>query len=293
MKKRILTMLLALAMILSVVPMMAMAEELHTHDWSSWNEFEGKCNRGCYTCGTVEQHTPDWWTYDLGNGTHQMKCKVCGRAHSDPVAHTYDNGVCTGCSAKQVCAHSWWTVDLGNGTHQQQCLVCGEPHPQYGQIEPHEFENGRCIDCSAVEACNHNWYTIDLQDGTHQLKCTLCGTAHPTNGQVEPHEFDEDTGRCIDCSALKPSTACDHVGAQNTVDNKDGKTHKVVCPKCGVTITEKAEHVFAADTGKCDCGAVQGANAPAVKPGSSSKYDNVPKTGDFFAMIIAYILEAF
>ena len=61
--------------------------------------------------------------------------------------------------------------------------------------------------------------------------------------------------------------ACDHVGVQNVVDNKDGKTHKVICPKCDAVITEKAEHVFDAKTGKCACGAEK----PACKHEGAQK----------------------
>lgn len=41
-----------------------------------------------------------------------------------------------------------------------------------------------------------------------------------------------------------------------TVDNKDGKTHRIVCTECGVNVTSTAEmHIYNESTGECICGA--------------------------------------
>ena len=103
---------------------------------------------------------------------------------------------------------------------------------------------------------------VDNKDGmTHKVICTKCNAVITEKAE---HVFDAKTGKCA-CGAVK--AACDHVGVQNVVDNKDGKTHKVICPKCDAVITEKAEHVFDAKTGKCACGAEK----PACKHEGAQK----------------------
>ena len=92
--------------------------------------------------------------------------------------------------------------------------------------------------------------------------------------------------------------ACDHVGVQNVVDNKDGKTHKVICPKCDAVITEKAEHVFDAKTGKCACGAVKPADckhegAQKLVPNKDKKTHNAycPECGELMSEKIPHTYQ--
>ena len=70
-------------------------------------------------------------------------------------------------------------------------------------------------------------------------------------------------------------SGCAHNGEQKVVDNKDGKTHKVICEECDEVIAEKAEHDYSATTGKCACGA----RKPHNDAGKNPNLDNVPKTG--------------
>ena len=106
---------------------------------------------------------------------------------------------------------------------------------------------------------------VDNGDGTHTWTCGICKKAmgDPVKHTYQYSEDMEYVGeadgvKCI-CKAEKPA-ACDHVGVQKVVDNKDGKTHSVICPKCNEVLYTDVAHVYAEDTGKCACGAVKPAD---------------------------------
>lgn len=55
--------------------------------------------------------------------------------------------------------------------------------------------------------------------------------------------------------SLPAEETCSHETTV-TVDNKDGKTHRIVCTECGVNVTSTAEmHIYNESTGECICGA--------------------------------------
>ena len=145
-------------------------------------------------------------------------------------------------------------------------MICPKCNAVITEKVEHVFDakTGKCA-CGAVKpACDHvgGQNVVDNKDGkTHKVICPKCNAVITEKAE---HVFDAKTGKCA-CGAVKP--ACDHVGVQNVVDNKDGKTHKVICPKCDAVITEKAEHVFDAKTGKCACGAEK----PACKHEGAQK----------------------
>ncbi len=287
MKKRILTMLLALAMILSVVPMMAMAVDCTNAAGHKFADYGS-----CEYCSAPNCAAGFYCDYGWGTGTaNDSRCDACNLYICDLGGHDFIDGFCQYCSEPDpdaVCAHNWWTVDLKDGTHQQVCLACGDPHPTNGAVKAHTFENGVCIGCSAAQACSHNWYTIDLQDGTHRQQCTLCGEPHPEYGKVEAHVFEN--GFCTGCSAAQ---ACDHTWW--TFDLGNG-THQQKCSKCGEPHPEygKVEnHEY--ENGVCiDCSAEKGGNVrPPYHRPNDGKHDHVPGTGDFLAMIVGFIQNLF
>ena len=167
-----------------------------------------------------------------------------------------------------------YQVDNKDGTHYNVCKSCKkridyttQPHTYQYNGTVYFGEGGTHCICGAKKpACDHVGAdvqkVVDNKDGmTHKVICTKCNAVITEKAE---HVFDAKTGKCA-CGAVK--AACDHVGVQNVVDNKDGKTHKVICPKCDAVITEKAEHVFDAKTGKCACGAEK----PACKHEGAQK----------------------
>ena len=239
------------------------------------------------TCGGSQQYQ-----VDNGDGTHYNVCKSCDK-RIDPTtqAHTYqyngtvyvgEGGTHCICGAQKPaeCDHSQQVLrpNADGKTHNAYCANpnCNElmaekiPHTYQYDNPNHEGEtnpNGEYCICGAKKpACDHVGAdvqkVVDNKDGmTHKVICTKCNAVITEKAE---HVFDAKTGKCA-CGAVK--AACDHVGVQNVVDNKDGKTHKVICPKCDAVITEKAEHVFDAKTGKCACGAEK----PACKHEGAQK----------------------
>ena len=301
--------------IVSVLLCLVMAMSLCTAAFAAGTEKE-YC-----TCGGPQLQ------FDNGDGTHSAMCTICGMEveySTTPHVYQYDNPKHEGnanpngkyciCGAEKPaeCQHENLTyTDEGDGTHSCVCKDCGNPIPT--KNGPHKFADGKCTLCGFV--CKHGdkdmWSYIRVDETYHKTvckvcdtvvnanvkhnfvdgKCTLCGFACDHVGadvqkvvdnkdgmthkvictkcnavitEKAEHVFDAKTGKCA-CGAVK--AACDHVGVQNVVDNKDGKTHKVICPKCDAVITEKAEHVFDAKTGKCACGAEK----PACKHEGAQK----------------------
>ena len=148
-------------------------------------------------------------------------------------------------------------------THVNYCSTCEKEYDVSDCV--FDAKTGECACGNKKPAeCKHEGgqNVVDNNDGkTHKVICPKCNAVITEKAE---HVFDAKTGKCA-CGAVK--AACDHVGVQNVVDNKDGKTHKVICPKCDAVITEKAEHVFDAKTGKCACGAEK----PACKHEGAQK----------------------
>ena len=249
---------------------------------------------------TVAFAEHDCWKYatgftyrDNGDGTHAAICPECKNPvdGADKTPHTYqyngtvyvgEGGTHCICGAQKPaeCDHSQQVLrpNADGKTHNAYCANpnCNElmdekiPHTYQYDNPNHEGEtnpNGEYCICGAKKpACDHVGAdvqkVVDNKDGmTHKVICTKCNAVITEKAE---HVFDAKTGKCA-CGAVK--AACDHVGVQNVVDNKDGKTHKVICPKCDAVITEKAEHVFDAKTGKCACGAEK----PACKHEGAQK----------------------
>ena len=217
MSKKILAMLLVIVMVISMVPMTALA---------------ATCADGCI----------DGWVPTVP-GSHKQGCPNCGTITGFFNITCYDDnkdGFCDGCRAAKGHTHAYTILSSNqDGTHKKSC-ACGE-----GFNFNCEYVNGVCA-CGYAEkaACQHNGevkYT-DNKNGTHQVTCK-CGVV--ISAAVE-HTFDG--GRC-NCGARK--AGCKHDGEVSYKNNNDG-THKVTC-ECGKVIAEAAECEF--DGGRCVCGA--------------------------------------
>ena len=298
--------------IVSVLLCLVMAMSLCTAAFAVATDFE-YC-----TCGGSQQYQ-----VDNGDGTHYNVCKSCDK-RIDPTtqAHTYqyngtvyvgEGGTHCICGAQKPaeCDHSQQVLrpNADGKTHNAYCANpnCNElmaekiPHTYQYDNPNHEGEtnpNGEYCICGAKKpACDHVGAdvqkVVDNKDGmTHKVICTKCNAVITEKAE---HVFDAKTGKCA-CGAVK--AACDHVGVQNVVDNKDGKTHKVICPKCDAVITEKAEHVFDAKTGKCACGAVKPADckhegAQKLVPNKDKKTHNAycPECGELMSEKIPHTYQ--
>ena len=153
--------------------------------------------------GSRENHTVANYM-DNGDGKHKGTCTVCN--YEVVSVHTYSNGECTVCKAKQPttpenCTHNYeiksdetshwkkcticqtettksahdittWT-DAKDGNHKGVCTVCN-----YEVKKVHTYSNGECTVCKAKqpttpENCTHN-YEIKSDEKSHWEQCTIC-----------------------------------------------------------------------------------------------------------------------
>ena len=183
------------------------------------------------------------FTYKNNGDTHAAICPKCKQpvSGSDKVSHTYEYTNADG---------TGWVQD-GTGTY----CICGAKKPV-------ECDHSQQVLRPNADGKTHNAYCAN--PNCNELMAEKIPHTYQYDNPNHEGETNPNGEYCI-CGAKKP--ACDHVGGQNVVDNKDGKTHKVICPKCNAVITEKVEHVFDAKTGKCACGAEK----PACKHEGAQK----------------------
>ena len=304
MNKKFLTMLMALAMLVSIVPMAAMAAEEHDCDYHGdsngdgthylvcdcgvkvdWlftcldSDGDGKCDSCGYQMYPGHECTFEAGVTSNGDGTHNVNCS-CGQFVKVDCLDNNGDGKCDSCGYQKYpghkCTFEAGVTSNGDGTHNVNCS-CG----QFVNVKCLDNNgDGKCDSCGYQKyapVCKHGFqYVTDNGDGkTHKATCRDCGIVI---AEKLEHVFDEN-GVCA-CGAIQPN-GCDHDGGQKLIDNKDGRTHKVVCEKCGVTIAQKADHDYNAATGKCACGAKKPVNKPVDDP----DLDDVPRTGDSAAAI--------
>ena len=194
-------------------------------------------------------------------------------------------------------------VSNGNGTHKVICLDCNEVVDGSDAIPCYYGENDEkdaCTMCDGKKpvACKHEGEQklVPNADGkTHNAYCPNPDCNELMSENI-PHSYIYENNTKCACGAEKP--ACDHVGVQKVVDNKDGKTHTVICPKCDEVLNTKAEHVYAEDTGKCACGAVKPAEckhegAQKLVPNKDKKTHNAycPECGELMSEKIPHTYQ--
>ena len=191
-------------------------------------------------------------------------------------------------------------VSNGNGTHNVVCADCGDV------VTPNmacTYENGKCITCGAEKPdqkpeCKHEGEQklVPNADGkTHNAYCPNPDCNELMSENI-PHSYIYENNTKCACGAEKP--VCDHVGVQKVVDNKDGKTHTVICPKCNEVLYTDVAHVYAEDTGKCACGAVKPAEckhegAQKLVPNKDKKTHNAycPECGELMSEKIPHTYQ--
>ena len=179
----------------------------------------------------------------------------------------------TGGNAHDPDTNVW--VKLNDQKHAHPCLYCEKPLNRYADvvkdhsgwtvvetIAPTCIADGytieKCADCEAtrknVVPAAHQWSTELQPKGTdkHGYQCEVCAEWK----DLENHNFNQLDNTCI-CGQknLKPveptEPKCEHQGTLlRWIDNKDGKTHAVLCNGCWTTIDEAAAHAWENDVCK-------------------------------------------
>lgn len=211
MKTKALSLFLALLMLVSMIPMAAMAA-------------------GSSDC----DHLGGAWTPN-GDVTHSSTCE-CGEYVDGPYPCQSFNGVtcymCKGSMTPEpVCDHTRndWAPN-GDGTHSSAC-DCGENVA--GPYTCYAGSGTTCLTCGgavvAAPQCQHGFQNvINNNDGTHKFICRDCGVLI-SSAVHSYNEFDT----CV-CGAIKPAApVCDHV-RNDWTSNGDG-THTSSCD-CGENV---------------------------------------------------------
>lgn len=223
--KKILSFLLVLSMVLSYVPMPALAAEGDPCTVTEGCEGTYNAEGICTVCNLAQLVVTEECQHSGGTATCTAlaNCDECGEPYGELAAHTGGEATCKS---------------------QAVCAVCSAA---YGELAAHSYENGVCAVCGAV--CVHAEYA--------EGKCTVCGAAEPHAhtytdgvcgcGEICNHaEYAE--GKCTVCGAAEP---CVHSGGTATCKDQ------AICEKCETAYGELAAHNYGTDAdGKCDaCGA--------------------------------------
>lgn len=213
MNKKFLAMLLALAMIISMVPMVVGAA-------------------GCTHNG--ESH----WIPTATSGQHAKVCGICWSHIFETGSCNYQNGQCTVCGGyapeteepeTPECDHVRAIKPNDDGvTHSVYCRICNEPMGN----ENCTFVNGSCIcgnsNKNTEPECKHKTAIKANDDGvTHTSYCRLCNG----NTVIQKCNFDAN-GVCTICGngSKNAESECKHEIAYRA--NEDGVTHTSYCRIC-------------------------------------------------------------
>lgn len=261
--KRLLAIILTLVMVMSMVSMVAFAEE-----------------ETCYHVNSAEYEY-----VSNGNNTHKTVCGDCGATVFAAGNCYFEEGVCISCGAEYIepCHHNgnnFEYVSNGDNTHNTVCTDCEATIFEGAACA---FEDGKCVACGAekyVETCHHNgnnFAYVSTGDNAHSTICKDCGE---TIFEGAACHFED--GVCVACGAEE---ICFHAG-NNYEYVSDGKnTHKTVCKDCGKTLPKSENTPCHFEDGKCvACG-----TAEIVK----DEVNNVPQTGDNATMMLWMGLVAF
>lgn len=171
--KKLLSSLLALSMVLSYVPMYALAAEgdpcTVTEGCQGTYNAEGICTV-CNLAQPVVTEGAEECQHSGGTATciDLAVCEKCNETYGELAAHSYENGVCTGCG--DICAHAEYA--------EGKCIVCGKAEPD---------ESEECQHSGGVATCKE------------QAVCEKCETAY---GELAAHNYGTDAdGKCDACGA--------------------------------------------------------------------------------------------
>lgn len=252
MKKRILSLLLAVVMVMSFIPPVHVhaADECSAggeHDWSYSNY--GSCYRQCskcYSSGYVDHDVESWSvSTSFGSKQHSGTCKNCKDTISGYCSYSYGGEygynatnhwqLCTVCgeAASRTNKHSLSTTSNGDGTHAAQCSTCGYTNAG----EPCDYQ--------------YNWMCESNASG-HTLICPECNHESALQQHTMGYKKYSNSQHYYCCTVC--SYGQSYSSLQNCTFNykNDGATHTATCKDCGNVISGQS-HTF--KNGFCACGA--------------------------------------
>lgn len=277
MKKRITALFLLVCMLLTLLPVGALAEEAlagedtgeetHTHTWGAWTDAGDTHTRECTDtdCNATESAAHDYAYTSNGDGTHTGKCKLCGK--------TLEPEACSGgtatCKEKAKCAkcggsygelsaeHKYVWKSNGNGTHNEVCEVCDKV-----QTENEACSGGAatCKEPAKCEKCGASYGSANADahkqaaaprhvagTETHEYYCELCNETLDTEACTKTETTCAEPAKCTKCGETYGEASATHTGKSIYKANTDGTTHSLVCETCRNPLSDvKTPHKEAA-----------------------------------------------
>ena len=277
MKKRITALFLLVCMLLTLLPVGALAEEAlagedtgeetHTHTWGAWTDAGDTHTRKCTDtdCNATESAAHDYAYTSNGDGTHTGKCKLCGK--------TLEPEACSGgtatCKEKAKCAkcggsygelsaeHKYVWKSNGNGTHNEVCEVCDKV-----QTENEACSGGAatCKEPAKCEKCGASYGSANADahkqaaaprhvagTETHEYYCELCNETLDTEACTKTETTCAEPAKCTKCGETYGEASATHTGKSIYKANTDGTTHSLVCETCDNPLSDvKVPHKEAA-----------------------------------------------
>ena len=234
--RKLLCMIIATAVILSVLP------------WAS---------------ATVTEHEHEWEFYASNQKADMFACQICGDTLSVP--HAFDSaGVCTVCGFFPH-EHDYQHTNADDYWHTLTCTLCGE-----SVSYTHTFDGNDCCSVCGYVLHEHIWqYGGEGYLYNHNLICTLCDATG-----TEDHTFGDD-GICTVCGMGLPhehqwtwngeingdyyhglSCDCGETMQEDHIWQWDGVTwgvqyHRIVCQVCGRSMDAYHQYWYPNTSGTC------------------------------------------
>ena len=241
MKKRITALLLLVCMLLTLLPVGALADEDEgtlvpavvepappQNEGGEGGGSTGGSTGGNGSSGSTHTHTWGAWT-DTGD-THTRKCTD------------------TACNATETGAHDYVYTSDGSGNHTGKCKTCGktlEPEACSGGTATCK-EKAKCAKCGGSYgelSTEHKLVYKSNSNGTHNIVCEVCNQV-----QIENEKCSGGTATC------KEPAKCDKCGesygdvnpynhkeaaAPRHVGDADNKEHEYYCELCNASLKKE------------------------------------------------------
>ena len=262
MKKRIMALFLLACMLLTLLPVGALAEEAlvgedtgeetHTHTWGAWRDTGDTHTRECTgtDCNATETGAHVYEYTSNGDGTHTGKCKLCGKtlepeACSGGTATCKEEAKCAKCGGSYgelSAEHKYVWKSNGNGTHNEVCEVCDNVRTENQACSGGAAtckEPAKCEKCGAsygsANADAHKQAAAPRHVAgteTHEYYCELCNKALGTEACTKTETTCAEPAKCTKCGETYGEASAAHTGNAIYKDNGNG-THIQVCDTCG------------------------------------------------------------
>lgn len=262
MKRRVLKLLMVIALLCCVIPMAASAEEPCPDSYSGQHYWStNKHTKTCWYCGAVVTTECEYeLTYDYGSSTHYEKCKICGEkrneeAHNIQYKKGYYTGIhiayCADCGYEgsySSCTYSGY--QNADGKHWQVCTVCNEATAKtncsgstkhVSGTDTHSITCSTCKNVKTVSCTFGSWSSAGPSG--HSRTCTANGcnnkqTADHSMANVGTDGSTYHAVKCNDCSYTKSySESCTYPSTYQSDDTH----HWKVCTACN-TAGSKTTH---------------------------------------------------